>query len=59
MKFIIFFIIFYLFSCSYPDIDTVPKFENLKLTDDELIDLCQLSSTDKSKIDNCKKKINN
>ena len=60
MKFIIFLIIFYLLSCSYPDIDTVPKFDNLKLTDDELIDLCQLSSADKSKIENCiKTKLNN
>ena len=57
---IIFFIIFYLSSCGYPDIDSVPNFNDVKLTEDELFDLCQLSSTDKSEIDSCiKEKINN
>ena len=53
MKFLIFFSLFFLFSCGYPDIDSVPKFNELKLSDDELFDLCQLSSTDKSDIDKC------
>jgi hypothetical protein len=44
---------FYLNACGYPDIDSVPNFKDLKLTDEELIDLCQLSSTDKSEIENC------
>ena len=47
-------------SCGYPDIDTVPEFNELNLTDEELFDLCQLSSTDKSEIDTCvKEKKNN
>ena len=53
MKIIIFFILFLLGSCGYPDIDTVPSFKELKLTDEELFDLCQLNSTDKSDIDEC------
>ena len=36
-----------LYSCGYPDIDTVPSFKNLELTNEELFDLCQLSSNDK------------
>jgi hypothetical protein len=53
MRIIIFFVLFLLVSCGYPDIDSVPSFNDLKLTDEELFDLCQLNSTDKSKIDNC------
>ena len=53
MKTLIIFFLFYLFSCGYPDIDSVPSFKELKLNDEELFDLCQLSSTDKSEIDNC------
>ena len=60
MKIIFFFILLLLFSCGYPDIDSVPSFKELKLTDEELFDLCQLSSSDKSEIDNCiKEKQNN
>ena len=53
MRIIIFFTLFFLVSCGYPDIDSVPNFKELKLSDEELFDLCQLKSTDKSKIDNC------
>ena len=53
MKIIIFFILLLLVSCGYPDIDSVPSFNELKLSDEELFDLCQLSSSDKSEIDNC------
>ena len=53
MRIIIFFILFLLVSCGYPDIDSVPSFKELKLSDEELFDLCQLNSTDKSEIDNC------
>ena len=60
MKIIFFFILLLLVSCGYPDIDSVPSFKELKLTDEELFDLCQLSSSDKSEIDNCiKEKQNN
>ena len=53
MRIIIFLILFLLVSCGYPDIDSVPSFKDLKLSDEELFDLCQLNSTDKSEIDNC------
>ena len=53
MKIIILLTLFYLFSCNYPDVDTVPTFENIELSKDELFDLCQLLSNDNSEIDNC------
>ena len=53
MRIIFYFTLFLLVSCGYPDIDTVPSFQNLELSDEELFDLCQLSSSDKSEIDNC------
>ena len=53
MRIIIFFVLLFLISCGYPDIDSVPSFKNLKLSDEELFDLCQLSSSDKSEINNC------
>ena len=60
MKIILFFTFFLLSSCGYPDIDSVPTFKELELSKEELFDLCQLSSTDKSEIDSCiKEKINN
>ena len=46
-------LLFFIISCSYPDIDSVPNFKDVKLTNEELIDLCQLSSDVKSEIDNC------
>ena len=53
MRIIIFLILSLLFACGYPDIDSVPSFKELKLSDEELFDLCQLSSSDKSEIDKC------
>jgi len=45
--------IIFIISCSYPDIDSVPDFKDIKLTKEELFDLCQLSSDVKSEIDRC------
>ena len=53
MKLFIILFIITLFSCSYPDIDSVPDFKDLKLSQEELFDLCQLSSNDKKDIDAC------
>ena len=53
MKLLIFFIFMLLLSCSYPDIDSVPNFKDLKLSEEELFDLCELSSSDKNEIDTC------
>ena len=60
MKLFMTLILLTLFSCSYPDIDTVPNFKDLKLSKEELFDLCQLSSDDKKDIDTCiENKLNN
>lgn len=53
MRILIYFTLFLLVSCGYPDIDSVPSFKELKLSDEELFDLCQLSSSDKTEIDIC------
>ena len=53
MRIIFYFTLFLLVSCGYPDIDSVPSFKELKLSEEELFDLCQLSSADKSEFDNC------
>ena len=53
MRVIFFFFLFYLSSCGYPDIDSVPHFDEFNLSDEELFDLCELSSNDKSEISNC------
>jgi len=55
-----FFIIlfFFLSSCSYPDIDSVPNFNNMKLTNEESIDLCRIANSDNEQMTNCLEKIN-
>ena len=58
MKFFLLFIYLLIFSCGYPDIDSVPNFENLKITKDELIDLCKLSNTDNEQINECINNLN-
>ena len=58
MKLIIFYILLILLSCGYPDIDTVPSFNSLDLSEDELFDLCELSSNDKKESENCIKEKN-
>ena len=60
MRIIFYFTLFLLVSCGYPDIDSVPSFKELKLSEEELFDLCQLNTADKSEFDNCiKEKRNN
>ena len=53
MKFIYLFIYSFIFSCGYPDIDSVPNFKNLEITKEESIDLCKLSSTDNKEVIEC------
>ena len=43
-----------LLSCGYPDIDNVPDFKNIKLTDQELLDLCINKTSDKYNKELCK-----
>jgi len=59
MRFLFSIILFFLVSCGYPDIDSVPSFKDIKLNDGELFDLCQLSSADKSEIEKCIKEKQN
>ena len=51
--YLIFFLL--LLSCVYPDIDSVPDFKNIKLTDQELLDLCNNKTSDKYNKELCKK----
>ena len=47
------FLFLFIVSCGYPDIDNVPDFKDAKLTDEELLDYCSISNTDKKDIDKC------
>ena len=57
MKNIYIILFFFLISCGYPDIDSVPDFKNLEITKEESIDLCELTYTDIKKLSNCIDKI--
>ena len=50
--YLIFFLL--LLSYGYPDIDSVPDFKNIKLTDEELLDLCNIKTSDKYNKELCK-----
>ncbi len=47
------FILFFLTSCGYPDIDNVPDFNDVYLSDEEINDYCSSINTNKINIDNC------
>tara|TARA_B100001121_G_scaffold45279_1_gene38833 strand:+ start:886 stop:1071 length:186 start_codon:yes stop_codon:yes gene_type:complete len=49
----IFFLFFSILSCGYPDIDDVPDFKDTKLNDEELLEYCSISNTEKIDIDKC------
>ena len=49
----IFFLFFSIISCGYPDIDDVPDFKDTKLNDEELLEYCSISNTEKIDIDKC------
>ena len=51
MKFFFYFFFAIIISCGYPDIDTVPRFKGLKITDQNSIDLCNITNSDKNNID--------
>ena len=44
-----------LFSCGYPDIDTVPDFKDVNITKKEAIDLCKINNSDNEQITKCLK----
>ena len=49
----IFLLFFFILSCGYPDIDDVPDFKDTKLNDEELLEYCSISNTEKIDIDKC------
>ena len=49
----IFYLILFVFSCGYPDLDDVPDFKDTNLSYDELLEYCSISNTDKKDIDKC------
>ena len=48
-----FFFLGLLSSCGYPDIDSVPDFNDLLLTDEEISDYCSNTNSVKKNIDKC------
>ena len=54
MKNLYFILFLLLLSCGYQDIDSVPDFKNIKLTDEELLDLCNPKTSDKYNKELCK-----
>ncbi len=54
IKYIIFFTTFLIIkSCGYPDIDAVPNFDKVFLTDEEINDYCTDTNSNKKNVDNC------
>ena len=48
-------ILFFIITCSYPDIDSVPDFKAVNISMQEAIDLCKISNSDKANQKNCYK----
>ena len=55
MKYITILFFFLLISCAYPDIDSVPDFNDnkLEISEEEAIDLCKLSNTNNIELMKC------
>ena len=53
MKYIITVITLLLISCGYPDIDSVPDFKDVFLSDQEIKDYCTNNNIDMKNIDKC------
>ena len=51
-------LLFLLSSCAYPDIDTVPDFKDLIISEEESMDLCKINNSDNEQITKCLEKIN-
>ena len=52
-------ILFFIISCSYPDIDSVPDFESVSISMQESIDLCKISNSGKENKEDCYKDLKN
>ena len=44
-------------SCSYPDIDTVPKFNNMQISLQDSIDICKLGKAPDEDFSECFKEL--
>ena len=53
MKNLIFILFTILYACGYPDIDSVPDFNKVELTNQEHIDLCERNNTDTMDLLDC------
>ena len=53
MRSLIFLIFLSISSCAYPDIDSVPEFKNVNITNDESIALCEFTITDNKQLLKC------
>ena len=42
-----------LVSCGYPDLDNVPNFKDIILTDEEITDYCNSNNTNNKDIEKC------
>jgi len=58
MRYLLITLIFLLLSCGYPDIDNVPDFKDLELSEEEILDYCSSINTSKKNIENCIKDYN-
>ena len=47
------FIMIFIISCQYPDIDNVPDFNNVSLSDEEIMDYCSHLDTDQINLEKC------
>ena len=46
-------LLIFLASCGYPDVDNVPNFKDISLSEEEINDYCSTFFVDKKNIDNC------
>ena len=53
MKYLCLILFFFTVSCGYPDIDNVPDFKDINISDDEISDYCSSINNDKKNIDKC------
>ncbi len=54
MKYFFLFILFVsIYSCGYSDIDSVPDFKEIQITEQDAIELCNLSNADRKGLLQC------
>ena len=57
-NFILFSIIFILYACGYPDVDSVPKFKNMNISMQDSIELCKITKSDIKTDSSCYEELN-